>query len=157
MLTPPKAMIFAGKDEVERLPDAKTIAGLRCHAFKFGDSREAAALWLTYELPLGRDHVNLINKVLRIDLALGGEAGELLQEFQWLTEKESQKLTPEKKAKVEEEIADVLIYLVRLCHKLEIDPIMAAKDKIVKNTQKYPVHSAKGNARKYTEVQNDNL
>lgn len=72
---PPKAVLFTGKDKTERLADAKTIAGLRCHAFKSGEGRQAAVLWLTYELPLGRDHVNLINKVLRIELALGGEAG----------------------------------------------------------------------------------
>ena len=53
--------------------------------------------------------------------------------------------------KVKDEIGDILIYLVRLADKLGIDPIEAAKEKLEKNKQKYPVDKVKGKANKYTD------
>ena len=85
-------------------------------------------------------------------MALSGEAGELLEVFQWLTEEQSSRLLPEAKAAAGEEIADVLLYLVRLADKLGIDPIEAARHKLAKNEQKYPADKARGNARKYTDL-----
>lgn len=84
--------------------------------------------------------------------ALIVEAGELLEHFQWLTEDDSKKLPPEKLKKVQEEMADVLIYLIRLADKLNVDLTAAARTKITANAQKYPVHKAKGSAAKYTEL-----
>ena len=85
-------------------------------------------------------------------MALAGEAGELLENFQWLTEEQSRRPTPELLAAASEEIADVLLYLVRLSDKLGIDPVAAAHRKMVANAQKYPVEKARGTARKYTEL-----
>ena len=85
-------------------------------------------------------------------MALAGEAGELLETFQWLTEEQSRRPTPEALDAASEEIADVLLYLVRLSDKLGIDPIAAANAKLLANAQKYPVDKARGNARKYTEL-----
>jgi len=85
-------------------------------------------------------------------MALAVEAAELVEEFQWLTEDQSKHLSPEKLAKVKDEIGDVFNYLVRLSSKLDIDLISAANEKIVKNGSKYPVEKAKGNAKKYTEL-----
>lgn len=84
--------------------------------------------------------------------ALIVEAGELLEQFQWLKEEQSKSLSKEKKAKVKDEIADVFIYLVRLADKLDVDLISAAKDKIASNEQKYPVEKARGSNKKYTEL-----
>jgi len=84
--------------------------------------------------------------------ALTVEAGELLEQFQWLTEEQSNGLSEEQKAKVKDEIADVLIYLVRLADKLDVDLIAAARDKIVHNAKKYPVEKARGSNKKYTEL-----
>jgi len=84
-------------------------------------------------------------------MALAGEAGELLENFQWLTEEQSRRPSPELLAAASEEIADVLLYLVRLSDKLGIDPVAAAHRKMVANAQKYPVEKARGTARKYTE------
>jgi NTP pyrophosphatase (non-canonical NTP hydrolase) len=81
--------------------------------------------------------------------ALAVEAAELLEPFQWLTEEQSGALPPETRAAVEEEIADVLLYLVRLADKLEIDLAAAARAKIVRNGEKYPVEKARGSSRKY--------
>lgn len=84
-------------------------------------------------------------------MALLGEAGELIEHFQWLTEDESRSLSPEKKADVSTEMADVLLYLVRLADKLDIDLYQSSLDKLELNSQKYPADQVKGSARKYSE------
>jgi len=50
------------------------------------------------------------------------------------------------------EMADVLIYLIRLADKLDVDLMQAARDKIASNALRYPTEKAKGIARKYTEL-----
>ena len=84
--------------------------------------------------------------------ALAVEAAELLENFQWLTEAESQQLRPETLAAVRAEIADVLLYLIRISDKLGIDLIAAANAKIMLNAEKYPVDKARGSSKKYTEL-----
>ena len=84
--------------------------------------------------------------------ALAVEAAELLEHFQWLTEAESQQLAPASLAAVRAEVADVLLYLIRISDKLGIDLIAAANAKIVLNAEKYPVDKARGNSKKYTEL-----
>ena len=71
-------------------------------------------------------------------MALSVEAAELVEHFQRATPEESLALTPEKRAAVADEIADVLIYLTELADVLGIDPIAATRDKIIKNAAKYP-------------------
>jgi len=85
-------------------------------------------------------------------IALSVEAAELLEHFQWMPEADSKVLTPDQHAKVREEIADVLLYLVRLADKLNIDLLAAASDKIQVNAAKYPVDRARGSSKKYTEL-----
>ncbi|HTU67933.1 MAG TPA: nucleotide pyrophosphohydrolase [Steroidobacteraceae bacterium] len=85
-------------------------------------------------------------------MALAVEAAELLERFQWITEQESQHLPPAELAKVREEMADVLNYLVRLADKLDIDLLEAAREKVAANALKYPVEKSRGNAKKYTEL-----
>lgn len=70
-------------------------------------------------------------------MAVAGEAGELVAEFQWLTPEESAALTPEQLKAVEMEIADVLIYLVRLSDVLGIDAYKAALAKIEINEGRF--------------------
>jgi dCTP diphosphatase len=85
-------------------------------------------------------------------MALAGEAGELLEVFQWLTEEQSANLEPGAQAAVRDEIADVLLYLVRLGDRLGIDPVAEARRKLVENERRYPADKARGNARKYTDL-----
>ena len=85
-------------------------------------------------------------------MALSVEAAELLEIFQWLTEAQSRSPAPEALAAASDEIADVLLYLIRLSDALGIDPIAAAHRKLVANGEKYPVDKARGNSRKYTEL-----
>jgi NTP pyrophosphatase (non-canonical NTP hydrolase) len=84
--------------------------------------------------------------------ALAVEAAELLEPFQWLTAEESARLSPEQLAAVRDEMADVLLYLVRLADRLDVDLLAAAREKIRKNALKYPVERSKGSARKYDEL-----
>lgn len=83
--------------------------------------------------------------------ALVVEAGELLEHFQWLTEQQSLALSPEKRAEVGAEVADVLLYLIQLANTLGIDPIAAAQAKLKLNAQKYPVDLARGSSAKYDQ------
>jgi NTP pyrophosphatase (non-canonical NTP hydrolase) len=84
-------------------------------------------------------------------MALGAEAGELLEQFQWLTEPESSDPNPKKRQAIADELADILIYLIRLADKLDIDLIEAAFTKIEKNAEKYPAELVRGSMRKYNE------
>ena len=84
--------------------------------------------------------------------ALIVEAGELLEHFQWLTDGASKSITTKQLVEVREEMADVLVYLVRLADKLNIDLLAAAREKIERNALKYPVKKSRGSSRKYTEL-----
>lgn len=85
-------------------------------------------------------------------MALSVEAAELLETFQWLSEEQSRHLAPEVLAAASDEVADVLLYLIRLCDKLGIDPVVAANRKLAANEVKYPADKARGNSKKYTEL-----
>jgi dCTP diphosphatase len=87
-----------------------------------------------------------------IATALSVEASELLEIFQWLTEGQSKEPSREAMEKVKEEVADVQLYLIRLCDLLQIDLAAAVDAKLAANARKYPVHKARGNNKKYTEL-----
>src|SRR5690606_10456297 len=88
-----------------------------------------------------------------LSMALAAEAAELLELFQWLTEEQSRSLAPEKLARVRHELADVLIYLLRLADKLGVDLLDAAREKIELNATKYPAERVRGDSRKYDEYE----
>lgn len=84
--------------------------------------------------------------------ALSVEAAELLEHFQWLTEEQSRALAGERKQAVAAEAADVFLYLLQLCDQLGIDLMAAAQAKLLANAEKYPVATARGTSKKYTEL-----
>ena len=84
--------------------------------------------------------------------ALAVEAAELLEPFQWLSDEQSANLSPETRVAVEQEMADVLLYLVRLADRLDVDLERAAHAKIVRNAEKYPVERVRGSNRKYDQI-----
>ena len=84
-------------------------------------------------------------------MALAGEAGEVLEHFQWLTLEQSSDLPTQTRAEVALECADVLLFLLRLCDKLDIDLAAAAKKKLVLNAKKYPVEKSRGKATAITQ------
>ena len=112
------------------------LEGLREELREFADARD----WEQFHSPKN------------LAMAIAGEAGELVEIFQWLTEEQSRNLDPAAQARASEEIADVLLYLVRLGDRLGVDPVAAARRKLAENAQKYPADKARGNARKYTEL-----
>jgi dCTP diphosphatase len=85
-------------------------------------------------------------------MALSVEAAELMEHFQWLSESDCRSMPIEKRTKIREEVADVFLYLIRLADKLEIDLSAAAEEKIEINASKYPIHKARGNNKKYTDL-----
>ena len=85
--------------------------------------------------------------------ALNVEAGELLELFQWESKNHVVDVNnPETRGKVEDEIADVFIYLLRIADKLDVSLEDVAIAKMKKNAEKYPVEKSKGKAVKYTEL-----
>lgn len=113
------------------------IAALQRRLAQFADERD----WEQFSSPKN------------LAMALAGEAAEILEIFQWLTEEQSRRLAeqPEQWQAARLEVADVFLYLVRLADKLGIDIEQAVNDKIAINTQKYPVELARGNAVKYNQ------
>ena len=69
--------------------------------------------------------------------AVAVEAGELLAEFQWLTEDDSRSLSAAQKSQVADEIADIFMYLTELSLQLDIDMSDAVNAKIEKNKQRF--------------------
>lgn len=86
-------------------------------------------------------------------MALAGEAGELLEHFQWLSEEQSRTLPAAKRAAVAHELADILIYLIRAADKLDVDLVAAAYAKIAINEDRYPAHKVRGDARRAEEYE----
>ena len=84
-------------------------------------------------------------------MALIAEAAELIEHFQWLSEAQSTQLSEPKLREVEQELADVFLYLLRLADKLNVDLLDAAARKIELNAHKYPAAKVRGSAKKYNE------
>lgn len=85
-------------------------------------------------------------------MALAGEAGEVIEHFQCLTAAQSAALPDATREEVAFELADVLLYVVRLADVLDIDLADAARRKIAVNAQRYPVERARGRALKHDKL-----
>ncbi len=85
-------------------------------------------------------------------MALAAEAGELLEHFQWLTESEANSLSAAQRAEVATELADILMFLLRLADRLHVDLLEATTDKLELNRRRYPVEKARGRATKYDKL-----
>ena len=80
------------------------------------------------------------------------EAAELLEWFQWKSQAQiEQHLQNSKRENLEDEIADVAIYLSYLCHDLNIDLNKVVEQKCLKNSKKYPLEKVKGRNDKYSD------
>jgi NTP pyrophosphatase (non-canonical NTP hydrolase) len=84
-------------------------------------------------------------------MALAGEAGELLEHFQWLSEAQSETLPADKREAVALEMADIFIYLLRLAQRLDVDLLDAAYRKTAINEHRYPADRVRGDARRAGE------
>jgi dCTP diphosphatase len=90
-------------------------------------------------------------KDLAISISL--EAAELLEHFQWKSDEEVQAHIKRHREAISDEMADVASYLFLLANDLGVDLHAAMEAKIRKNEERYPVETARGSARKYTEYQ----
>lgn len=115
-----------------------TLAELTERLIAFRDARD----WQRFH--------SLKNLIMSVSI----EAAELIELTQWQDDAaiEARIDEPEFRARLAEECADVLIYLLLICERAGIDLTKAASDKIEVNSAKYPVEKARGNARKYSEL-----
>lgn len=90
-----------------------------------------------------------------LSMALSVEVAELMELFQWLHEKEMNDFCAvlENKCRIEEEIADIMMYALSFANVLDIDVSRAIHRKLALNEKKYPVEKVKGKAHKYTYYQ----
>lgn len=90
------------------------------------------------------------------DLAIGviTEASELLEHFRFLSEEQAHAVLddPKQREEIEDELADVLFFLLRFSQRFDVDLSAALLRKIEKSERKYPVEKAKGKNTKYTKL-----
>ena len=115
------------------------IAELKERVRKFIDDRD----WAKYHNP----------KDIATSIAI--EASELMELFQWVKDSQLDTVVndPDKVARIEAELADIVIYCLGLANTLDIDVSRAVLGKVAENEARYPVDEVRGNYRKYTEVQ----
>lgn len=117
------------------MPAASDLLLLRNKLRAFADERD----WNQFHSPKN------------LCMALMVEVAELMEPFQWMSEAQSCDLTLACKSAVTDELADVLLYLVRLSDRLDVDLLTAALHKLEKNALKYPAEKVYGSEKKYCD------
>tara|TARA_B100001027_G_C16213549_1_gene306310 strand:+ start:132 stop:485 length:354 start_codon:yes stop_codon:yes gene_type:complete len=97
-------------------------------------------------------HWQEFHTLRNIATALSVEASELLEIFQWMNKDLDLKKEKEIKNQISDEVADIMLYLLRFCDLADIDLETACAQKIKKNKKKYPVKLAKGKSTKYNKL-----
>lgn len=94
------------------------------------------------------------HSVKNLAMALSVECSELVEIFQWMNEEKSNQVKNDHaiKAKLQDEVSDILFYLMRIAEKAEIDIEASILQKIKKNAEKYPVDKSRGTSKKYNEL-----
>lgn len=89
-----------------------------------------------------------------LSMALAAEAAELMEHFLWSSPDASraEAADPAKRARIAEELADVIIYALEFANATGLDVAAAVEAKMALNRAKYPVEKARGRADKYTEL-----
>jgi NTP pyrophosphatase (non-canonical NTP hydrolase) len=89
-----------------------------------------------------------------LSMALAAEAAEIMEHFLWATSEESRAVArdPARKAKIGEELADVVIYALEFANATGLDVAAVVEAKMAANAGKYPVEKARGRSVKYTEL-----
>ena len=121
------------------MTDATTTVGeIKARALAFARERD----WEQFHAPKN------------LAMALAAEAAELMEHFLWATPEASRELAqePAKRRKIEEEIADVVIYAAEFANMTGIDLSAAIEAKMLANAKKYPVEKSRGKSTKYTEL-----
>lgn len=115
-----------------------TVAELKAKVLAFAQERD----WEQFHTPKN------------LSMALAAEAGELMEHFLWGESVASRETAadPQRAIKIQEELADIVIYALEFANMTGIDLSAAIADKVVKNAKKYPVSKARGKSLKYTEL-----
>ena len=115
-----------------------TLAQLKIATAKFAKERD----WEQFHAPKN------------LSMAIAAEAGELMEHYLWVSSESSAGITStsEKKAKIAEELADVMIFAFQFANMTSIDISKSVEMKIAKNAAKYPIAKAKGRSEKYTDL-----
>jgi len=89
-----------------------------------------------------------------LSMALAAETGELMEHFLWATPDQSRAIAndPAKRAKIADELADVVIYAIEFANITGLDISAAIEAKMAANARKYPVEKARGRSEKYTDL-----
>jgi dCTP diphosphatase len=118
--------------------DTTTFAELKSRVLAFARERD----WEQFHAPKN------------LSMALAAEAGELMEHFLWATSEASRTIArdPAKRQKIEEELADVVIYALEFANMTGINLAAVIETKMAANAKKYPVEKAKGRSEKYTEL-----
>ena len=87
-----------------------------------------------------------------LSVALSIEAAELMELFLWKNSCEVKEVSQAKRDEIENEIADIATYLLRLCDVMEIDLEAAIRRKLALNAERYPIENARGKNLKYTDL-----
>jgi dCTP diphosphatase len=121
------------------MDDRDTLASLKSRVLDFREERA----WKVFHTPKN------------LAMALAIEAGELQELFLWKEDPEilDQLAAASFGSRVQEELADILIFLLYLAEATGIDLSEAVKAKLLKNQAKYPVSKSFGNNKKYTELE----
>jgi NTP pyrophosphatase (non-canonical NTP hydrolase) len=121
------------------LADSRTtVAELRTRVLAFVRERD----WEQFHTPKN------------LSMALAAESGELMEHFLWATPEQSVALAnePARRAKIADELADVVIYALEFANMTGLDVAAAIEAKMAANARKYPVEKASGRSDKYTEL-----
>ena len=86
-----------------------------------------------------------------LSMSIAIEAAELMEKFQWVDNAVSNVELEKHRIEVENEIADIMAYIISLCNQNNIDLSKAIESKLKLNEQKYPIEKCKGKSDKYTE------
>ena len=121
------------------LSDADTsLAELKSRVLAFAKERD----WEQFHAPKN------------LSMALAAEAAELMEHFLWSTPEQSGAIAQEagKRAKIAEELADVVIYALEFANATGLDVAAVIEAKMAANAKKYPVEKSRGRADKYTDL-----
>jgi len=116
---------------------AVTLADLKRAVLEFAQARE----WEQFHSPKN------------LSMAIAAESAELMEHFLWADSEQSRGIVQgEKRSRIEEELADVIIFALEFANMADIDLATAIEQKMALNGKKYPVEKARGRSEKYTEL-----
>ncbi len=89
-----------------------------------------------------------------LSMAIAAEAAELMEPLLWVSPEESRAVMkrPDKRAALQDELADIVVYCLEFANQTGIDLTTAITAKMARNAEKYPVEKARGRAEKYNEL-----